>query len=131
MSDKPKEVVQPRVAMDSLPQEKFDKYAETSDLMNTDLKSFGKSAHLMGVIDESYKCPGFVEDSNGQRLDVAVDHSRVPPEPRTVEEAMARDPLMKRHDCTHGCGNKQTVQPVNSSGKDWQCSACGKNYELS
>lgn len=131
MSEKEKEVetIEPRINMAEIPQDKFDTHAGIDDMLHVDRKQIGRPIYLDKVIDDSYNAPGFVERGDG-RVNPVAPSEEPPPEPRNAAEAAAKDPLMKRYDCTHGCGKHQTVQPVNQSGKDWQCSYCGKNYQM-
>jgi len=120
----------------SIPQEKVTHVMGIDEVMKRDNGGVGQPMHLMNIIEDSYStAPGFVAKEGG-RIEPIPEIVAQPekPEPRNAMEAIENDPLMKRYDCSQmngGCGGTGTVQPVNSTGVDWECSQCGKAFTLS
>ncbi len=133
--DAKKEVIRPRYAPGSISPDSYDTVATLEQVMAKSVNRMGVPLEVANAIFDSRDCPGASIDDSGNVIGPAKNIwgnglTAEKPEPRNQSEAEANDPMLVRHDCTHGCGVRATVQPINSSGVDWQCESCGKYYKM-
>jgi hypothetical protein len=127
------EVIEPRLSKISrllaegdIPgEETFDAQANIEDVFAQDTKGRVRCGN-MRAIAATYDLPAFGADGKAQVMERIVQEET----PRNMAEAIKNNPLLKRFDCNHGCGGHETVQPINSTGMDWECSQCGKQYKM-
>lgn len=114
----------------SVEDDSFDAIAAAEEIMMTDMRGRGRTIFSnRQFIEGNYNAPGFRDDGRGNFVE-PIDTRKVAREDAEDEEK-EDSVLLKRFDCSHGCGTKGSVQPINSSGRDWECSACGYKYEFS
>jgi hypothetical protein len=127
------EVIEPRLskitrllAEGEIPgDEQFDSQASIEDVLNSDTKGRIRCGGIRAIA-ATYDLPAFGADGKANVVERIVQEET----PRNMAEAIKNNPLLKRHDCTHGCGGHETVQPINSTGMDWECSQCGRQYKM-
>jgi len=110
--------------------DKFTSVADIEDVMSTDMRGRGRMfANSRRHIEENYNAPGFKDDGRGNFVEPLDNREMV--KGQAKDEETADNILLKRFDCTHGCNARGSVQPINSTGRDWECSECGFKYEFS
>ncbi len=108
----------------------FTREANIEDVMSTDMRGRGRMfANSRRQIADNYSAPGFKDDGRGNFVEPLKNNKMEKGEAK--DEETADNVLLKRFDCTHGCNARGSVQPINSTGRDWECSECGFKYEFS
>ncbi len=91
------------------------------EVLRKDVKRMGTPTYLDEIMTNLEGVPTFQIDEH----DNIISGQEV-----VAQREQEQTPIVTKEDCTAGCGQRGTVTPLDKHLRNWECSACGKQYKM-